>query len=269
MMRGAVVAIKLFLFFVTITVVQIRSQESLDHEIGTIEDEAFRETIDEGRGERDIRGVREEWESSQHVGKNSKTDTRRPISSKVKRLLENYGLECNGCDHNEATSVINNFVRNTKEEAKIEAERRARNERYFSFVVSGLAFFGVVSYLIFRFRPFKEADNAASSSVGNHLRSSIQSIQEKAAAEERFKRAKAADARADARQAKSSWLELEEKALWTARQEKQFTKALNEFSGIRPKERYQLIAGRVHDKSRLECLMHHKLQQLKAKEHTE
>ena len=63
-----------------------------------------------------------------------------------------------------------------------------------------------------------------------------------------------------------SWRDNEEREVWTAKQEKQFEKAMISFGGVPPKARYHLIADKVDGKSRLECLMHHKLQQLIAKE---
>jgi len=267
-MRGVVVAMNLFILFVVTVVVRSNEDPLVS---SNIEDEIVRETIEDGRGERDELGIRDEWESSQHIGEKSKIDTRRPVSPRVQHLLDNFGLKCNGCDHSEATSVVNAFVRKAKREAKLETERRARNERYFSLVVTGVAIFGAFYY--FRVNtplPFgmetaaAAADHPKSSIVGNnhHLRSSIHSQQQKAAAEER--RAK----QTASRNAAPTWIELEEKAMWTAKQEKQFVKALKEFGGIPPKERYPLIAEKVNDKSRLECLMHHKLQQFIGKENS-
>ena len=60
-------------------------------------------------------------------------------------------------------------------------------------------------------------------------------------------------------------LQNEQKEVWTPKQEKQFQKALREFSGVPKKERYKLIAEKVQGKSRIECLTHHRMQELLAK----
>uniref|UniRef100_A0A7S1YDK2 Uncharacterized protein n=1 Tax=Grammatophora oceanica TaxID=210454 RepID=A0A7S1YDK2_9STRA len=66
-----------------------------------------------------------------------------------------------------------------------------------------------------------------------------------------------------------NWRENEEKEVWTAKQEKQFAKALVSFGGVPPKARYTLIEARVDGKNRTECLMHHKLLLAKEKEANE
>ena len=91
-------------------------------------DEIAKETIEAGRGHRDERGVRDQWESDEHLTSESisKFDTRkgRPISNDVKRLLKQYRLECNDCDHNDAVQKVNKYVRETKRLTKLEKERQ-------------------------------------------------------------------------------------------------------------------------------------------------
>jgi len=257
------------------TLTTVASQESdptttTTTTLSAVEDTIAQETIAEGRGERDEIGIREEWETP-HIGE--KHDSRRPISPKVQRLLTTYRLDCSGCDHTEATLKVNEFVRTAQREAEIEERKRAVRDQWLARLarVSDLLYhpwairLGFVCLacnlllLAYLYRTqMKDAGKTA------NLRSYIEVQQQRAAAEERLERAKA-----ESRQtAAPSWIENEQKEVWTAKQEKQFTKALREFGGVGKKERYSLIADQVVEKTKLECLMHHKLLQVNnAKEH--
>lgn len=227
-----------------------------DEKAVDLEEKIMRETISAGRGERDEVGVRDQWSSTDHLGESSKFDTRkRSPSAKARRLLREYRLECNGCDHNEATAKINAFVLETKE--------RARRRQWLERAVIVAVTLGAV--LLFLFAGFQ---TKTSQYLRNH--SSGKKVMRLDIEEERRRQAFLAESRRAAAEAKRraapTWRDIEEREVWTAKQEKQFAKALLEFGGIPPKERYHLIATRVDDKSRQECLMHHKLLKAIAKE---
>ena len=92
------------------------------------EDELVKEIIAAGRGDRDERGVRDQWDSDEHLGKESTFDSRRPMSDEVKRLLKAYRLTCEGCDHNQAVRKVNNYIQEAKRIAKEEQEARERRD---------------------------------------------------------------------------------------------------------------------------------------------
>mmetsp|Transcript_47372 Transcript_47372/g.92404 ORF Transcript_47372/g.92404 Transcript_47372/m.92404 type:complete len:235 (+) Transcript_47372:107-811(+) len=202
-----------------------------------LEEEVARETIAAGRGERETIGVRDQWASTDHLGE--VFDSRKPISAKARHLLREYRLECAGCDHYEATARINAFVRMTR--------RRARNRKWLRHAsILIMVFVGTV----FLFKAIA-AETSAQRAVDDQIRREIEDMRRRADTEEMNQRIAAKRA--------PTWREIEEKEVWTPKQEKQFAKALVEFGGIPAKERYGFIADNVKDKSRQECLMHHKL----------
>ena len=110
-------------------VVAAKTQEEL-------EDEVLREAIAAGRGDRDEQGVRDQWESRSGIG--GREDTRKPISRKVRDMMRDNGLECEGCDNAEAVTMVNEFI-------KAEQERIAAEERNAQLVK---ALFPVVGVLV-------------------------------------------------------------------------------------------------------------------------
>lgn len=233
----------------------ITSSSSSDNDDELIE-EVFRETVNSGRGHRDEQGVRDQWGSSTHIGESGRFDSRRSISPDVKRLLQRYRLECPNCDHYEATSMINEFV----QAAKIEQKRQAWKEQWTSrsrgigAVVTLMC--AVVCIWYVTLLPNKEPSGRPQDIViDEKKRLEIQELQ----------REKTVTA-AVQRHATPTWRDNEEKEVWSAKEEKQFQKALREFGGVPKKERYLLIAAKVPGKSRIECLTHHRIQQLKERE---
>jgi hypothetical protein len=223
----------------------------LNSDVSALEEEIMREAIAEGRGDRDEVGIRDQWESSEHL--RGHFDVRRPPSFKVRQLLQTYRLECENCDHDEATSKVNSFVRDTKQEA----QRRARNDVWQSRAVSVVLLIGAAA--AFWFFASSRTYLGPEPRIDAPTRSWIEAQRLQAAKEkERHQRINAVST--------PSWRDNEETELWSPRQEKQFVKALSEFGGMSPKERYHLIAQKVNDKSKLECQMHHKLQQAMAKD---
>lgn len=225
--------------------------EANSGDVSALEEEIMREAIADGRGDRDEVGVRDQWESNEHL--RDQFDVRRPPSLKVQQLLQAYRLECENCDHDEATSKVNAFVRDAKKEAK----QRTQKDVWQSRVVSVVLLIGTAA--VFWFFSSFDSRNSLDPRMDAQTRSWIVEQRLQAAKEkERHQRVNAVSA--------PSWRENEEKELWSPRQIKQFENALSKFGGVPPKERYHLIAQKVNDKSKLECQMHHKLQQAMAKD---
>jgi hypothetical protein len=216
-----------------------------------LEDEIMRDTIAAGRGDRDEVGVRDQWSSEEHL--RSKNDIRAgtPISTDAKRLLREYRLECHGCNQKEAVAKINAFV--------IETKRTAKAKQVIESVGIGVVLIAAAAAAVFMFTSSR-GNTAATATVDDQMRRDIQ--------EQRIQQTKKEELQRDADAAKRrpTWRDNEEMEVWTAKQDKQFEKALATFGGVPPKERYHLIAAKVDDKTKQECLMHHKLQQVIAKE---
>jgi hypothetical protein len=261
----------LLLLLITVTMTVATDEADVDVDLqGQVEEEVLYETIAAGRGERDDKGVRDQWSSSEHLGETSKYNAKRPISAKVQKLLREYRLECDGCDHDEGVARINAFVLDTKNHAQARALNQKWLERAVLLVT--VVALGTVVFLYTRgsISMSTITNRLGSSSAGgsggglvdNQRRAEIEEQRRRAAMKEEESQRAAVVANANA----PTWRDHEEKEVWTPEQEKQFAKALNAFGGIPPKARYPLIADKVDDKTRLECLMHHKLQQLIAKE---
>jgi hypothetical protein len=259
--------------------------EELLAEEELLADEIAKETIEAGRGHRDERGVRDQWESDEHLTSKSisKFDTRkgRPISNDVKRLLEQYRLECNDCDHNEAVQKVNNYVRETKRLTKLEKERKEKYDRWSYRIFTSIIIIGLSLAYIYqkeilttllgndyetRIRRMVTSGNG----VGGSDLSGFTEVQRTEIM--RLRRQHASDAATKRQQQEAStavqptWLDNEKNEIWTSKQEKQFQKALREYSGVPKKERYKLIAEKVDDKSRIECLTHHRMIELLEKQ---
>lgn len=217
-----------------------------------IEDEVMQETIAAGRGERDEIGVRDQWSSDEHLRETSKFNARKPISPKVRRLLRDYRLKCDGCDNDEAVARINAFVLDTKRQTTV--------EYYQTWLVRVVALLAVAIAVFLFVKNSKEFTGSGGPRgiVDEHKRSEIEEQRREAALKAESAHAK--------RGGTPTWRDNEETEVWTPKQERQFEKALVSFGGIPAKERYRLIAAKVDDKTRQECLMHHKLLQLIAKE---
>jgi hypothetical protein len=216
-----------------------------------LEDQVVKEAINAGRGHRDDRGTRDQWNSNEHIGEASKFDSRRPISPDVNRLLKMYRLECSGCDHSEAVSLVNDYVRTTK----LQAQQQARKEEWISrglVLVALVICAGVVRFVVLQ----EKNKNSVPSefSLDDQKRSEIQQLR---------LRQQIANAAVQRNAAAPTWRENEEMEIWTTKQEKQYQKALREFGGVAKKERYVLIAAKVDGKSRIECLTHHRLEQFR------
>ena len=234
------------------------------------EDELVKETIAAGRGDRDERGVRDQWESDEHLGKESTFDSRRPVSDEVKRLLKAYRLTCEGCDHNQAVRKVNNYIQEAKRIAKEEQEARERRDA----IARTLFGLFVVAVLSAAYIYQKELGldvlltNGKTKASGDEFSGFTEAQKANIM---RLRRQHAADAATKRQQEQENptWLQNEQKEVWTPKQEKQFQKALREFSGVPKKERYKLIAEKVQGKSRIECLTHHRMQELLAKRQQE
>jgi hypothetical protein len=248
-------------------------------------DEIAKETIEAGRGHRDERGVRDQWESDEHLTSESisKFDTKkgRPISNEVKRLLKQYRLgECNGCDHNDAVKKVNRYVRETKRITKLENERKEKHDTWAHRIFTSLVVIGLSLSYIYRkvllttllgddyetrIRRITTGGGGGNGG-GNDLsgftetqRTEIMRLRRQHASDAATKRQQ----HADAVNVQPTWLENEKKEIWTTKQEKQFQKAFNEFSGIQSKkEKYKLISDKVDGKSRIECMTHHRMKEL-------
>jgi len=200
------------------------------------EEEALREVINSGRGSRDSVGVRDQWDSIHK----EKYDSRRLPNSKALRLLRRYGLECKGCNASEATEKINDFVRKMRREEDIKKWLQR----------ASLVVLSCIVFLVYKL----SAGTTGRVSDFDRMAREIEDRQRRFQENDReVKRA-------------PSWREVEEKEVWTAQQEKRFEKALAALGGIAGRERYAFIADRVRDKTKLECLMHHKLLQARAKD---
>lgn len=237
-------------------IVQQEQEEEFD------EDELVKETIAAGRGDRDERGVRDQWLSDEHIG--TAFDSRRPISPEVSRLLEAYRLTCEGCDHNQAVKKVNAYIQETKRIAREEQETRERRDAMARKLFGSLVVILLAAAYLYREQLGLEflLNNGKTTTTTNEGMSEAQMANIR-----RLRRQQAADAASKRKlsQEAPSWLENEKKEVWTPKQEKQFQKALREFSAIPKKERYKLIAEKVNGKSRIECLTHHRMQELVAK----
>ena len=231
------------------------------------EDEIVRETIAAGRGDREEQGIRDQWASDEHLQR--QFDSRKPISAEVGRLLEAYQLSCEGCDHERAVRKVNAYVRETKRRLKEEGEARARRDSWARRIFGALVVIGVSTACVYR----KELGLEFLFRNGNRGSNKPEGGMSLDRAELLRRRQHAADAASQRREREQkeqqkhqpTWLDNERKEVWTAKQEKQFQKALKEFSGVRKNERYKLIAEKVQGKSRIECLTHHRMQELLAK----
>lgn len=211
----------------------------------------MKEAINAGRGHRDEEGKRDQWNSKEHLGEESKFDSRRPISLDVQRLLKTYRLECSGCDHSEAVSLINDYIRTTK----LELQQQARKDWWIDRGLKLAAL--LVCAVIVRFVLIQgETSESSASSLDDKKLSEIQQLRQ----HQQIINAAAVQRNAPA---PPTWRDNEEKEIWTTKQEKQFQKALREFGGVGKKERYVLIAAQIDGKSRIECLTHHRLQQFR------
>jgi hypothetical protein len=222
---------------------------TIEGEIRNLEDQAAKEAINAGRGHRDDEGKRDQWDSTEHLGEATKFDSRRPISPDVKRLLKMYRLECSGCDHSEAVSLVNDYVRTTK----LEAQQRARREWWISrglVLVTLAVCAGIIRFVLLQ----EKTSGSSHFSPDDKKRSEIQQLR---------LRQHIANAAVQRNTAAPTWRDNEEMEIWTPKQEKRFQKALREFGGVAKKERYVLIAAKVDGKSRIECLTHHRLQQFR------
>jgi hypothetical protein len=233
------------LLWMTVAIHIIEGVERTDD----LEDQVMKETINAGRGHRDEDGKRDQWDSKKHLGEESKFDSRRPISPDVKRLLKMYRLKCSGCDHSEAVSLVNDYVRTTK----LEAQQKSRKEWWISLGLMLLAALVMCAGIV-RFVMHPEKPSSGGFLLDDKKRSEIQQLRH---------RQQAANAAVQRNDAAPTWRDNEEMEIWTTKQEKRFQKALREFGGVAKKERYVLIAAKVDGKSRIECLTHHRLQQFR------
>ena len=237
---------RIFTCLLWITVAIVVEGERID-----LEDEAVKEVINAGRGHRDDAGTRDQWNSKEHLGEESKFDSRRLISPDVKRLLNTYRLECSGCDHSEAVSLINDYVR-TK---KLEAQQQARKDLWADRGLMLAAL--VVCASIVKFVILQEKNLGPSGfSLDGKKQSEIQQLRQR-------QQITNAAVQRGRNTAAPTWRDNEEKVIWTNKQETQFQTALRAFGGVTKKERYVLIAAKVDGKSRIECLTHHRLQQFR------
>uniref|UniRef100_A0A7S4EKJ9 Myb-like domain-containing protein n=1 Tax=Pseudo-nitzschia australis TaxID=44445 RepID=A0A7S4EKJ9_9STRA len=247
----------------------------------TEEDEAFdeevlvQETIKAGRGDREEQGVRDQWVSDEHL--NDRFDSRKPISMEVRRLLKAYRLECKGCDHQKAVRTVNAYVQETKRLGKLEQQQQlerdqkdARTRRMFGALVVVL-----LSCAYFYKEQLSESLGQLSEQLGldttrftttttsdfdgfsKAQRTELMRMRQQQAATQRLQQQQQQQ-----QQVNPTWLDNEKKEVWTPKQEKQFQTALKEFFGVPKKERYRLIAEKVQGKSRIECLTHHRMQEL-------
>ena len=247
----------------------IEASESTETESSFDEDELVQETIAAGRGHRDEQGIRDQWLSDEHLGKDGLGvfDSRKPISEDVKRLLKAYRLDCEGCDHKEAVKKVNAYNRETKRLAREEKKARERKDSWARKIFSALVVAGLTATYVHRKKLGLDfLLNNGKSNDNDDLRGFTEAQKANIL---RLRREQAANAAAKRQQAEApppTWLENEQKEVWTKKQEKQFKKALNEFFGVPKKERYKLIAEKVDGKSRIECLTHHRMQDLLSKQ---
>lgn len=249
--------------------VGVLEDDNDDEDIDLLEDEIVKEAIEVGRGHRDEIGVRDQWESSDHLREGSKFDSRkRPISNDVKRLLQLYRLECKNCDHREAVHKVNQYVRETKRITKLEEQRREQHDRWTRRIFVTSIVIGLSFAYFYRKKLLSIIDNI-SSEIGGGGDNDLSGFTEAQRLEiMRLRRQHTANAALMRQQQETAaaiaptWFENEKKEIWTLKQEKQFQKAAKEYSGIPKKERYKLISDKVDNKSRIECLTHHRMQEL-------
>eukprot|EP00571_Detonula_confervacea_P000653 CAMPEP_0172322244 /NCGR_PEP_ID=MMETSP1058-20130122/45408_1 /TAXON_ID=83371 /ORGANISM="Detonula confervacea, Strain CCMP 353" /LENGTH=284 /DNA_ID=CAMNT_0013037943 /DNA_START=97 /DNA_END=951 /DNA_ORIENTATION=+ len=235
-----------------------------------LEDEVMHETIATGRGTRDQVGEREEWSSSEHLRESSRFDTRRgqPISSSIKKKLQLYRLECHECDHNEAVDKINAFVLDAKRHAGEQARRQTLMSIGVQVVVS-VALFCTLVYFFYNAGTTNKGSTytilgGSGGGGGSDDKRRLQIEEQRRRAAARQEEDIISSQRANNNV--PTWVDNEMKEVWTFKQEKQFSNAARMYGRMAPKARYRLIAENVDEKTKQECLMHHKLQQLIAKE---
>lgn len=229
------------------------------------DDRLVQETIEAGRGHRDEKGERDQWGSTEHL--KARFDSRRPISTKVKALMDRYQIDCKDCDHAEAVAKVNAFLKDAKEEDA----RRERRQLWWSRALNALTILVLVCAAVaFTHKEELQAmiDAKLDEKYGGADSTPLSEARRQEIEKQRQNAALAAEARAKeaAEKEAPNWREREEKEVWTSKQEKQFTKALASFGGVPAKARYTLIADKVEGKTRNECLMHHKLLQAREKE---
>ena len=202
----------------------------------------------------------------------------------MKRLLKQYRLDCIDCDHNEAVQKVNNYVRETKRLTKLEKERQEKYDIWSHRIFTAIIIIGLSLSYIYqkeilttllgddyetRIRRMVTSGIGGGGN-GNGDLSGFTEVQRTEIM--RLRRQHASDAATKRQQLETNtavqptWLDNEKKEIWTPKQEKQFQKALREFSGVPKKERYKLIAEKVDDKSRIECLTHHRMIELLEKQ---
>ena len=119
------------LAFVAVAVATCRALT--DEERDALERETLAETLAAGRGDREEQGVRDQWLEGSGVG--SRDDIKRPISKRVLNSLRQHGLTCAGCTNEEATKVVNAFVRSEKKRIAAEVAAEERRRRVLAFLV--------------------------------------------------------------------------------------------------------------------------------------
>ena len=224
-----------------------------------LENAAFQETIRQSRGDREAQGVRDQWESRDGIGR--KEDLRRKMTKKTRRRLEDHGLDCKGCTNAEAIDVINDFVRREQKRIKSEEYYADRRRKIMGFVVpfGGLVLLLGIGFLVLQ----------ASAAAVDRPRKVDDEIREAIRQTQFYAEAMAAAKAESLSKPAPSWRDNEELEEWTARQEKQFRKALGPLLGLPPKERWRLVAEKVEGKDHKECASHYKLQQILEKEAAE
>ena len=114
----------------------LAAASSGDESAEELRDEVMREVIGEGRGARDAEGKRAEWASTEHL--KVKYDSRKAITSRVARILQINGVECDGCTNSEALRKL--AAHRDERRARGEAEARAQvpvaRRRLFSLPLS-------------------------------------------------------------------------------------------------------------------------------------
>jgi len=220
------------------------------------EDALVQETIEAGRGERDEQGIRDQWQADEHVG--STFDSRQPISADVQRLLKAYRLSCEGCDQTKAVRTVNAYIKETKRLVKEEREARERRDAWARKICAALVVVGLSYAYVHRKRLGLEELLLSNDDDNDNFQGFTETHRANIL---RLQREQAADAAAK-RHAPPTWVDNEKKEVWKPKQEKQFQKALKEFYGVNKKERYNLIAAKVVGKSRVECMLHHRMQEL-------
>ena len=238
------------------------------------EDEVMQETILAGRGHRDEVGERDQWSSTEHLRESSRFDTQQgqAIPLKVQRKLERYRLQCDGCDHKEAVAKINAFVLDVKQEAQRAKKRQEQLRKFKSMIAVPLM--SVIMCAILYWVQSKIGFGFIFGGLlsNNNTNAQVMDMEQKRAQiEEKRRRAEAKEAEEMLklqiqRDNAPTWVDREMLEVWTPKQEKQFANSLRMYGGMAPKARYRLISENVEEKTKQECLMHHKLQQLIAKD---